>query len=187
MLVSTAAKSKANRCLSQSNRAGEKVERRSNSKLYISKENPNFQGPQGSPWAKVLALWWSSFSLVAISTNAIFPAAAKMPTCLSPPPRALRHLTAWDMKPRGPASIVPKGAPSPCHTEHCKHCRFRLTENRLCPWVAPWTDTRWLYLCAAGWWSEEHPGPQQRSSPGPRPCEPTAHACRLRLGPWRGQ
>lgn len=75
-----------------------------------------------SPWAKVLALRWSSSILPTISSRAIFPAAAMMPACRIPPPRAFRHRTAWDMKSFGPASMVPTGAPKPCSHHVCNYC-----------------------------------------------------------------
>lgn len=67
-----------------------------------------------SPWAKLLALRWSSCSLPTMSDSASFPAAAKTPACLMPPPRALRARTACCTKSLGPPSMVPTGAPKPC-------------------------------------------------------------------------
>ena len=68
-----------------------------------------------SPLAKVFALWWSSSSRPVICSRDNFPAAANTPACRIPPPRALRHRTAWDMKSLGPARMVPTGAPKPCY------------------------------------------------------------------------
>lgn len=71
-----------------------------------------------SPWAKVLALWWSSSSLPDISSRATFPAAARIPACFIYPPKTFRERTAWDMNSLGPASRVPTGAPKPCSAQH---------------------------------------------------------------------
>ena len=151
-----------------------------------------------SPWAKVVALWWSSSSLPAISRRDSFPAAASIPACRNPPPRALRHRTALDMKSRGPASRVPTGAPKPCtqsnQPSYCNSTCYKVSLTCIscsddpfcvCFAVRPWRGTHWRCVCAAVWWLGEPPGPQQRSSAWLHPCAPPGHICLLKLEPWR--
>ena len=65
------------------------------------------------PSASFFALIWSSSSLLLIFSIAIIPAAAKIPTCLIPPPKLFLKNLACFINSLLPARIEPTGAHNP--------------------------------------------------------------------------